>query len=78
MEKRPEAFKTLKLMIDILGSQDDLLDELGQLRIIELATEQARRAVVHDARAKGITWQQLADTLAVTRQAVQQRYGQVG
>lgn len=52
----------------------DLLDTLGALRMVELAAEQARRAVVAQARAQGITWQELADTLGVTRQAVQQRY----
>lgn len=53
----------------------DLLDTLGALRLVELAAEQARRAVVAQARAQGITWQDLADTLGVSRQAVQQRYG---
>lgn len=53
----------------------DLLDTLGALRLVELAAERARRAVVAQARAEGITWQELADTLAVSRQAVQQRYG---
>lgn len=52
----------------------DLMDTLGALRMVELAAEQARRAVVAQARAEGITWQDLADTLGVTRQAVQQRY----
>lgn len=52
----------------------DLMDTLGALRLVELAAEQARRAVVAQARAQGITWQELADTLGVTRQAVQQRY----
>ncbi|NKX94233.1 hypothetical protein HF995_13305 [Sanguibacter hominis ATCC BAA-789] len=52
----------------------DLLDTLGALRMIELAAEQARRAVVAQARTQGATWQTLADTLGVTRQAVQQRY----
>lgn len=52
----------------------DLLDTLGALRLVELAAEQARRAVVAQARAEGITWQDLADTLGVSRQAVQQRY----
>lgn len=52
----------------------DLLDTLGALRMVELAAEQARRAVVAQARAEGITWQDLADTLGVSRQAVQQRY----
>ena len=58
-----------------LGHADDLLDELGQLRLVELFAEKARRAVVQDARAAGFTWQQIGDTLGVSRQAVHERYG---
>jgi hypothetical protein len=74
--KRNQAFQDLTSMIGALGNQDDLLDELGQLRIVELFAEKARRAVVQDARAQGFTWQQIADALGVTRQAAHERYAQ--
>ena len=35
--KRNQAFQDLTSMIGALGNQDDLLDELGQLRIVEPA-----------------------------------------
>lgn len=53
----------------------DRHDRLGGVRLIELAAEQFRRSLVAVMREEGQTWQQIADTLGVTRQAVQQRYG---
>lgn len=52
----------------------DLLDVIGSVRLIELAAEQFRRAVVHEARDNGHTWQDIGDALGTTRQAAQQRY----
>lgn len=56
-------------------NQDDLLDALGQLRLVELAVNQARRQIVAEARTAGHTWQEIGDTLGTSRQAAQERYG---
>lgn len=52
----------------------DLLDAIGGIRLIELAADQARRALVAEARATGYTWQEIGDTLGVSRQAAQERF----
>lgn len=52
-----------------------LLTELaaGRAEIVRLEERQKIRVKV--ARAAGLTWQQIADSLGVTNQAAQQRYG---
>lgn len=56
------------------SGKTDPLDTLGQLRLVELAVQQARRAVVERARDDGYTWEELGDALGTTRQAAQQRF----
>lgn len=51
------------------------LDDIGRLRLVELAVDQARRALVADLREAGATWEDIGDALGVTRQAAQQRFG---
>lgn len=57
------------------GADASLLDTLGQIRLVELAAEQYRRAVVATLREEGMTWALIGDALGTTRQAAQQRYG---
>src|SRR5579875_3486180 len=47
-------------------------------RAAAAAVEEATRLVVELARADGSTWQEIGEWLAVTRQAAQQRFAQVG
>lgn len=43
--------------------------QLGAIGFVELAADQARRAIVAEVRAAGTTWQEIGDALDVTRQA---------
>lgn len=70
------ALDTLVAIAEGVERADDVLDMLGALYLVEKAAEQARRAVIAQARAEGHTWHEIGDVLAVTRQAAQQRYGE--
>jgi hypothetical protein len=49
-----------------------ILDSLTEMQEI---LQQIERAAVHEARAQGATWSQVAEALNRTRQAVEQRFG---
>lgn len=77
----PDAADALQTMASIAASMQRghatgtaVLDTLGGLRLVEIATMQARRAVVAEARGQGATWQEIADTLGITRQAAHERF----
>lgn len=75
------AQSTRQARLDVLigtastvADADDYGDMLGALRLVEIAADQARRAVVAEARAAGVTWQTIADALGTSRQNAQQRF----
>lgn len=70
-----EAIRTLENVTAMVSRTDDFGDALGAIRLVELAADQARRAVIADARAAGESWQSIGDALGVTRQAAQMRFG---
>lgn len=73
---RANALDTLIRQAEsIANSTGDYGDMLGAIRLVEIAAENARRAVVAEARAAGDTWQSIADALGTTRQNAQQRFG---
>lgn len=73
--RRTQALNTLTTLAENVAQADDYGDMLGALRLVEIAADNARRAIVADARAAGDTWQSIADALGTTRQAAQQRFG---
>lgn len=73
--KTDEAIRTLENLAAMVSRTDDFGDALGAVRLVELAADQARRAIVADARAAGESWQAIGDVLGVTRQAAQARFG---
>lgn len=73
---RVRAFVTLASLTEsTIHYRGDDLDTLGQLRLSELTTEQARCAVIDGALQHGTTGQQIADTLAIDLETFEQRYG---
>lgn len=61
---------------DLLNRTDpDLMNQLGQIRVIELLAEQVRREIIREARETGMTWEEIGSYLNVSKQAVQKRYG---
>lgn len=58
-----------------VANSDDILDMIGSVRLVELGAQQARQAIVREARAEGRTWEEIGDALGTTRQAAQQRFG---
>lgn len=58
-----------------VANADDILDMIGSVRLVELAANQARQAIVDEARAEGRSWSEIGDALGTTRQAAQQRFG---
>lgn len=79
--KTGEAMSTLTSVTESVttsygNGSANLLDTLGGLRLVELAVDQARRAVVARARAEGYTWQEMGDTLGTTRQAAHERFSE--
>jgi hypothetical protein len=56
-------------------AQTDTADALFELHQVDLATQAATRALVEQALAAGITWQQIGAALGTSRQAAHERYG---
>jgi hypothetical protein len=63
-----------KAMFRVRSTNEPLmiLDSLTEMQEI---LQQIERAAVHEARAQGATWSQVAEALNRTRQAVEQRFG---
>lgn len=72
---RAAALGQLVQVAEGVASRDDILDMMGAVRLVELFADQARHAIVTEARAEGRTWAEIGDALGTTRQAAQQRYG---
>lgn len=73
--QRAEALDTLIVTSQGIAQADDYGDMIGAVRLVELAAQQARKAVIVEARAAGEPWQNIADALGVSRQAAWERYG---
>lgn len=58
-----------------ISSADDYGDMLGALRLTELAAQQARNAVIHEARAAGYAWEDIALALGSTTQNARTKFG---
>lgn len=72
---RARALDTLITASEGVARAEDYGDMIGAVRLVELAADQARRAVVAEARAADTTWQEIGDALGVTRQAAEARFG---
>ncbi|GAA4759267.1 hypothetical protein [Gordonia alkaliphila] len=71
---RAQALDTLILLSESIAGADDYGDMIGAVRMVELAAQQARRAIIAEARASGETWQSIGDALGISRQAAHERY----
>lgn len=54
---------------------DDPITGLRAVRSLRELAERLESLQVERARALGLSWQEIADTLGVTRQAVHKKYG---
>lgn len=54
---------------------DDPLDDLGMLRLAEILVEAVRKSIVAEAKAEGYSWQRIGDTLCITAEDAEHRYG---
>lgn len=57
------------------GDPDCELELLTASTALLRYMERQQEVNVHQARASGLTWQEVADVLGMTRQGAQQRYG---
>lgn len=57
-----------------IGNADDYGDMLGALRLTELAAQQARVAIIREARAAGDAWEDIAYALGCTTQDARTRF----
>jgi hypothetical protein len=72
---RSAALDVLIGLSEGVANSTDALNMLGAVRLVELAANQARRAIVDEARAGGFTWAEIGDALGVSRQAAHERFG---
>ena len=68
--------ETLAYLAKQLDDEPDLMNQLGQVRLIELLLNKARAQIVSEARAGGTSWQEIGDALGISKQAAWERYGQ--
>jgi hypothetical protein len=80
-EKLTDSLRALKAHTDallasrVLTKGDDWAGTIGHAVSMQTAADDVVRAVVHQARRNGATWQVVGDALGVSRQAAFQRYG---
>lgn len=72
---RAEALDTLVTKAESIASAEDYGGMLGAVGLVDHAAQQARRAIVTEARAAGGTWKEIGEALGVTRQAAEARFG---
>lgn len=72
---RVQTLNVLVSMARSISNADDYGDMLGALRLTELATQQARYAVIQEARAAGDAWEDIALALGCTTQNARTRFG---
>lgn len=65
-QRRTAALDTLITHAEAIAGADDYGDMLGAVRLVELAAQQARRAVVVEAIASGQTWTEVGPALGMT------------
>lgn len=76
-----EAMRALQASVEaflasrVLTPGDDWAASIGRAVSIQAAADDVVRAVVHQARQHGATWQVIGDALGVSRQAAFQRFG---
>ncbi|WCE41186.1 hypothetical protein PGC08_05750 [Brevibacterium sp. BDJS002] len=66
---RAHALNVLVTFARNISNADDFGDMLGALRLTELAAQQARSAIIREARAAGDSWENIADALGTSTQA---------
>lgn len=69
---RLEAFDALVSVANAVSAAEDYGDMLGAIRLVELAAQQARRAVTSEAASSGETWKYVAGALGMSSQAAHQ------
>ena len=78
IERIPEQVlaRYRRAMFRVRSSNEPLviLDSLTEMQDV---LREVERAAVHEARAQGATWSQIAEALNRTRQAVEQRFGEI-
>lgn len=74
MPTTTDHIATLATLVEGIRNPDDHLDRLGALRLVELQARSVRRALVIDAIEAGRSWDEIADTLAITVEEARQRY----
>ncbi|GAA3762039.1 hypothetical protein GCM10022240_13290 [Microbacterium kribbense] len=68
------ALGTLIELTQQISGAGDTLDMLGAVRLVEIQAENVRRAIVTEARAEGLTWEQIGDALGISGQNVHETY----
>ena len=63
------------LAIPVLASDDEPLSTVRLAASVQVRSTEVVAAAVRQARAAGCTWQQIGDTLGISRQAAFQRFG---
>jgi hypothetical protein len=56
-------------------ASEDPSEGLRAVAALRRLLERTERIQVESARARGLTWQEIADELGVSKQAVHQKYG---
>ncbi len=72
LKRRTDAFLASRVLA---AGDDEFAAAIGYSLRIQTAADDVVRAVIHDAREHGVTWQTIGDALGVSRQAAFQRYG---
>lgn len=70
----PAYSKRITKALDALAAVPDPLERLDAIRQTREAVERLEAATFEEARAAGVTWNQIGDLYGMSRQAAQQRF----
>ncbi len=75
MSRQAEIHAAVAAALDALDEDRTPLDLVGEIPLIEAATEEITAARVEAARSQGLSWEAIAQRLGISRQAAHKRFG---
>ena len=78
MDRRAEIKATIRAALDGVDGDRTPLDLVGETPLLEAAVDEIVTERVEAARDQGLSWEAIAQSLGISRQAAHKRFGRRG